>query len=102
MRFISGRGGGLPVASLLSKPTLGHHWKEYSRKELKDYFTRLSADFRIAKAVHMHEYRASKFTSALGRTVIAIEGALPHLRPNLHIEIGLSDKRHGIIVDPSW
>ena len=102
MRFLSGSGGGLTVAALLSKPTLGHHWKEYSRKELKDYFTRLSADFRIARAVHMREYRASEFTSALGRMVLAIERALPFLRPNLHIEIGLSDKRHGIIVDPSW
>lgn len=102
MRFFSGYGGGLTVASLLSKPTLGHHWKEYSCKELKEYFTRLSADFRIVKATHMAEYRASEFTSALGRTVMAIEGALPILRPNLHLEIGLSDKRHGIIVDPSW
>jgi hypothetical protein len=51
LRFLSGRGGGLTVASLLSTPTLGHHWKEYSCKELKDYFAHLSADFRIQKAV---------------------------------------------------
>jgi 2-polyprenyl-6-hydroxyphenyl methylase/3-demethylubiquinone-9 3-methyltransferase len=102
MRFLSGRGGGLTVESLLDTPTLGHHWKEYSCKELKEYFTRLSADFRIEKAVHMHEYRASEFISPRDRAVMAIEGALPFLRPNLHLEIGLSDKRHGIVVDPSW
>lgn len=102
MRFFSGRGGGPTVASLLSTPTLGHHWKEYSCKELKDYFTRVSADFRIGKAVHMHEYRASERGSTLKRTAMAIEGALPLLRPNLHLEIGLSDKRHGVIADPSW
>lgn len=102
MRFVSGHGGGLAIASLIGTPTLGHHWKEYSRKELEEYFTRLSVDFRIVKAVHVREYHASEFTSALGRTVMAIEGALPFFRPNLHIEIELSDKRHGIIVDPSW
>ena len=102
VRFVSGHGGGLTVASLISEPTLGHHWKEYSRKELKDYFTRLSADFRVAKAVHTHEYRAAEFTSVLRRTVMAIEGALPLLRPNLYLEVELSDKQHGVIVDPSW
>lgn len=102
LRFLSGRGGGLSVASLLSTPTLGHHWKEYSRKELKEYFTRLSEDFRIQKAVHMREYRASEFVSPPDRTIMAIEGALPSLRPNIHLEIRLSDKRHGIIADPGW
>lgn len=102
MRFVRGRGAGLTVASLLDIPTLGHHWKEYSRKELEEYFTRLSPDFRIAKALHMRDYRAAEFKSPLERTVMAIEGALPALRPNLHFEIGLDEKRHGIAIAPSW
>jgi 2-polyprenyl-6-hydroxyphenyl methylase/3-demethylubiquinone-9 3-methyltransferase len=102
LRFLGGRGGGLAIESLLRWPTLGHHWKEYSRQELLEYFTRLSPDFRIAKALHTREYRAPGFTSALGRTVMAIEGALPMLRPNLHLEVELPAKRAGIIVEPGW
>ena len=102
VRFFGGRGGGLPVASLLGEPTLAHHWKEYSRRELKDYFTRLSADFRVAKALQTRDHRANKFTSPFGRTLMAIEGALPFLRPNLHFEVTVSEKPHGVVRDPSW
>ena len=102
LRFLRGDGGGLPVDSLIEEPTLAHHWKEYSLKELTNYFAMLSPDFRVAKARRRIDYHAEAFVSLPGRAYMAIEKALPFLRPQLYLEIALADKRHGVIADPSW
>ncbi len=102
MRFLRGGGGGLPVDSLIREPTFAHHWKEYSLKELVHYFTLLSPDFRIAKALCVRDYNAKAFVSIPGRIFMAIESALPFLRPQLHLEVALAEKRRGVIADPTW
>jgi 2-polyprenyl-3-methyl-5-hydroxy-6-metoxy-1,4-benzoquinol methylase len=38
---------GLSVKQIMHHPTFGHHWKEYSSAEIKEYFGRLSPDFRV-------------------------------------------------------
>lgn len=101
-RFLGGRGGGLTVDSLIGEPTFAHHWKEYSVKEIARYFELLSPDFRIAKALRMIDYRADAFVSIPGRIHMAIERAVPFLRPQLHVEVELADKRRGIVADPRW
>jgi 2-polyprenyl-6-hydroxyphenyl methylase/3-demethylubiquinone-9 3-methyltransferase len=102
MRFFRGGGGGLTVDSLITEPTFAHHWKEYSLKELANYFALLSPDFRVVKARRLIDYNARAFVSIPGRVHMAIERALPFLRPQLYLEIGLRDKRHGVIADPTW
>jgi 2-polyprenyl-6-hydroxyphenyl methylase/3-demethylubiquinone-9 3-methyltransferase len=102
LRFLSGGGGGLTVDALIGEPTHAHHWKEYSLAELTRYFARLSPDFRIAKRSRLMDYHAEGFVSAAGRTCMAIESALPFLRPHLHLEIELPEKRSGVIADPVW
>lgn len=102
MRFFRGGGGGLTVDSLIREPTYAHHWKEYSQKELTRYFELLSPDFRVAKALHVRDYNANAFVSIPGRVFMAIESALPFLRPQLHLEIELPEKRRGIIAHPTW
>ncbi|HEX5122291.1 MAG TPA: methyltransferase domain-containing protein [Rhodanobacteraceae bacterium] len=102
LRFLGGRGGGLAVESLIGEPTFAHHWKEYSLKELARYFELLSADFRVARALHRIDYQAHAFRSIPGRAYMAIERALPLVRPQLHVEIALPEKRHGVIADASW
>ncbi len=102
MRFLRGGGGGLGVDALIGEPTFAHHWKEYSRSELAAYFSLLSADFRVAKARYVPDYHADAFVSIPGRAYIALERALPFLRPQLHLEVALAGKRHGVIADPAW
>jgi len=102
LRFLSGRGGGLRVDSLIGDPSFAHHWKEYSRAELRRYFALLSADFSVEKACYVREFRTERFRSPIRRAVLAAELALPMLRPNLHFEIGLRGKRHGVVADPGW
>ena len=101
-RFIGGRGGGLDIQSLIGEPTFAHHWKEYSRAEIVSYFAQLSADFRVDKALYMREYRPERFKSVIRRSAMAVEAMIPALRPNLHFQIGLNDKRHGVVAEPTW
>jgi 2-polyprenyl-3-methyl-5-hydroxy-6-metoxy-1,4-benzoquinol methylase len=102
LRFVHGGGGGLDVESLIKEPTFAHHWKEYSLAELRRYFELLSPDFKITKALRVMDYHADAFVSIPGRVYMAVERALPFLRPQLHVEIGLDGKRSGVIGDPTW
>ncbi|HJQ10193.1 MAG TPA: methyltransferase domain-containing protein [Gemmatimonadaceae bacterium] len=45
--LVSMRRIGLNVRQILASATFGHHWKEYSATELKEYFSRLSPDFDV-------------------------------------------------------
>ncbi|WP_297338034.1 class I SAM-dependent methyltransferase [Algoriphagus sp.] len=46
---------GITVEDIFSKVTYGHHWKEYSAKEVKHYFSMLSDDFEVQ--VHPYHYK---------------------------------------------
>lgn len=41
------RGIGLSLDEIMGNVTYGHHWKEYSVRELKRYFAMLSSDFSV-------------------------------------------------------
>lgn len=45
--LVSLRRIGLSVKQIMHHATFGHHWKEYSSAEIKEYFGRLSPDFRV-------------------------------------------------------
>jgi 2-polyprenyl-6-hydroxyphenyl methylase/3-demethylubiquinone-9 3-methyltransferase len=97
-RFLRGGGAGLSVRDVLGKPTLGHHWKEYSLAELVSYFRILSPDFVPVRTMYVKVNHPSR-----GRAVVSLlEEALPFLRQNLHVEVELRGKSHGIVVDPSF
>lgn len=101
-RFWRGYGGGLPVSEVLGFHTYGHHWKEFSRKELIDYFSRLSPDFRISKAIEMPEFHPGQLGATAHWLAKKLEDRFPVLRPNLHLEIDLPAKEHGITARPGW
>ena len=95
-----GQGGGIPVDEILAFCTHGHHWKEYSRGELVRYFELLSPDFRIDVA--MVDDRDEPAPSWCWRMVHAMARAIPSLRPRLHAEIDLPEKKRGIAIQPHW
>ncbi|HEX7938289.1 MAG TPA: methyltransferase domain-containing protein, partial [Gemmatimonadaceae bacterium] len=47
LRLLTRRGVGISMDEIFGHVTYGHHWKEYSSAELRDYFARLSPDFQV-------------------------------------------------------
>lgn len=82
-----GLGGGVPVGEILDQPTRAHHWKEYSRRELADYFRALSPEFRIANYAYTKHAHPDAFNSLRQRCAGWIERTVPGVRPGLHMEI---------------
>lgn len=92
-RFLAGGGGGIPVKDILGYHTLAHHWKEYSRKELVQYFALLSADFSVVKC----EYTLDEHSRTLW-----LQKWIKGIRQGLHMEIELRQKANGIQLTPEW
>jgi len=95
-------GGGVPVDQILMLKTFGHHWKEYSRRELSDYFAMLSPDFRCMNFAYTQEYLPAIMKRRGARLLLALEAAIPPLRPDLYVEVELVRKDKGILVEPHW
>jgi len=96
-----GGGGGIGVDEILATPTHGHHWKEYSRRELARYFARLSPDFALQRALYVED--ASPPGEPVARRLVrAVRRAIPPLRERLHVEVDLPQKARGIVVEPRW
>lgn len=47
MNLVLLRGIGIKVSEILRYETYGHHWKEYSRSEIRNYFQAMSDDFMV-------------------------------------------------------
>jgi 2-polyprenyl-6-hydroxyphenyl methylase/3-demethylubiquinone-9 3-methyltransferase len=101
LRFLRGSGGGISVDAVLRTRTHGHHWREYARPELMRYFHLLSPDFRIVKAKTMRNYYPAP-DRGLRRLAQRAFESVSFLRPNVHMEIELAHKRHGIVIEPGW
>lgn len=101
LRFLTGRGGGISVEEILGTGTHGHHWREFSRRELARYFELLSQDFKITKSKTMRSYGPGSLRWWVPLARLAFE-SFPGLRPNLHLEVELTSHQHGIVMKPSW
>ena len=92
-RLLAGYGGGIPVEQIIKFNTLGHHWKEYSRKELMQYFNLLSPDFNWVRC----DYTVGESSRAA-----ALQRAFKWIRQGLHVEVDIPEKKHGITAEPGW
>ncbi|HEY1980210.1 MAG TPA: methyltransferase domain-containing protein [Xanthobacteraceae bacterium] len=45
--IVTMRGIGISMPEILHTVTYGHHWKEYSGKEIREYFALMSSDFHV-------------------------------------------------------
>ncbi|MBN8482039.1 MAG: methyltransferase domain-containing protein [Xanthomonadales bacterium] len=101
LRFLRGFGGGLPSRDILTMHTGAHHWKEFALGELLAYFRALSPDFVFTKALRLPRFDRGPASRRVPAKRM-IEALVPVLRPNLHVEIELATKEHGIVVSPRW
>jgi SAM-dependent methyltransferase len=95
-RLLTLRGVGLPVADVLGTITYGHHWKEYSRAELTEYFRLLSPDFTVSTRCYVDAPRRASLRGALAR----VASVMPFCRPELEAVVSLSGKSGAIAAEP--
>lgn len=102
LRFLRGDGSGLRVDAILGEPTFAHHWKEYSLRELRDYFESISRDFQCTAAEHVEKYGPGEQHVAIDRAARLIEWAIPAFRPGLYLQLTLIAKQRGVTIEPQW
>jgi len=100
-RAMRGLGAGVDVTQVLGVHTLGHHWKEYSRRELQRYFTLLSPDFACRDVAYVQGHRRAVSKPSV-EVALLLERIIPFLRPDLYVEVELTCKAAGIVVEPHW
>jgi hypothetical protein len=121
--LLRGKSCGMSISTLLEINTFGPHWKEYSATDIREYFERLSPDFRINRLLFTDPYPTDEGASGLiSRVGKELSQALPGnpllaeklaahligleevrcLKRSLHAEIDLVEKNRGIVVSPHW
>ena len=95
-------GAGVDVEHVLGLHTLGHHWKEYSRRELERYFALLSPDFSCHNFAYMKGARQGTSGKPSVELALLLERPVPFVRPDLYVEVELTRKSAGISVEPHW
>jgi 2-polyprenyl-3-methyl-5-hydroxy-6-metoxy-1,4-benzoquinol methylase len=84
-RLVTFKGLGLPIDEVLTVITYGHHWKEYSAREIREYFHRLSPDFTVETSTYPD---ADSKNSALSRSF----EIFPPFRSNIEAIVRLRSK----------
>jgi 2-polyprenyl-3-methyl-5-hydroxy-6-metoxy-1,4-benzoquinol methylase len=89
------RGVGISVDAIFGNVTYGHHWKEYSGREIRDYFSLLSPDFSVD--VRSYSYRRpaaqpSAWRRAAADVVRAVGNSIPAFRDDLEVVVRLREK----------
>lgn len=82
-------GIGLSVEQIFANVTYGHHWKEYSAREIKKYFRALSSDFKVETRWYSSDSAEGGGVKSAAKRLL---GAVPCLRSDLEAVISLSRK----------
>jgi 2-polyprenyl-3-methyl-5-hydroxy-6-metoxy-1,4-benzoquinol methylase len=89
------RGVGIEVDAILESVTYGHHWKEYSAREITSYFSRLSPDFSVEVrpySYHQSRPRSSLVKSAGVGLIRMVGNRIPALREELEVIVRMREK----------
>lgn len=81
-------GIGLDVEQILQTVTYGHHWKEYSASEVRQYFRLLSSDFRVETTWYSSDLATEGFKTMIKRFLATI----PCFRSDIEAVVRLSGK----------
>jgi len=88
LRLVTFTGVGITVKDVLDTVTYGHHWKEYSSKEIKEYFRILSPDFNVS----ISRYNDKSLKSGIRDKLMKCAGIFPFFRPEIEAIVSLSEK----------
>lgn len=93
---------GITVDDILSKVTYGHHWKEYSAKEIRGYFQALSPDFEVE--IHPYHYKNHELKSPylMFKLLSRIGNTTKTFADDLEVVVRLAQKTHWAIQEPEY
>lgn len=94
-RIMTLDGIGITVPGIFNTVTYGHHWKEYSAREVHRYFQLLSPDFSVS--VTTYNYRVGgggdwSLKSSLRKIVETTSRSLPWFREELDVAVRLNGR----------
>jgi 2-polyprenyl-6-hydroxyphenyl methylase/3-demethylubiquinone-9 3-methyltransferase len=96
-------GLGLGVSEIFSKVTYGHHWKEYSAKEVKNYFGSLSDDFKLViNKYYYKKYAWSNLNTSIFKVFSAIGNLSYFFRDELEVIIVVPTKNSWKLEKPTY
>ncbi len=95
------KGVGIKVSDIFSQVTYGHHWKEFSRTEIKEYFSMLSEDFDVRTCFFIFHKRVAGggIRDWLWQSLIFVGRALYYFSPTIEAVIKVN-KNMGFKIDP--
>ena len=96
------RGAGLDIPSIFGHVTYGHHWKEYSAQEMREYFARLSPDFQVEVNYYAYrpvEPRRCSVKALAGRLV---QAAVPAMRDELDVVVRVTGRQGWLAEAPEF
>lgn len=104
-KIISGRGIGISVDGILNTVTTGHHWKEYSIHEIKNYFEKLGFEKNDVK-VETYRYRNKNRKDNVKETAYEIISKFGNLfkkfREEMFVTVEVKKEEVEIMESPSY
>ncbi|MDN3204148.1 class I SAM-dependent methyltransferase [Algoriphagus sediminis] len=93
---------GISVDDILSKVTYGHHWKEYSKKEILEYFERLSPDFEVKISTYSYKEYELKPPFFFFKILSRIGNASGFFADDLEVIVNLRSKNKWVAQPPEY
>lgn len=97
---------GIPPSSIFSTVTYGHHWKEYSGPEVREYFLMLSPDFTVEASYYNldaeEKAKVQSIKSAMRQMVHWGASFVPPFRDHLEAVVRLNSKTCWSLQSPEF
>lgn len=97
------RGVGIKVADIFGHVTYGHHWKEFSRSEIKTYFKMLSEDFEVRTYFfNYHKREVEGIRDWMWQSLMVIGSYLHYFSPDIEAIVSVNKNKGFKISAPDY
>lgn len=93
---------GITVDDIFSKVTYGHHWKEYSTKEIEKYFEALSPDFEVEVNPYNYKVNDLKPPYLMFKLLSKLGNMTKIFADDLEVIVSLKQKEKWDIKEPEY
>ncbi len=104
LNALRGKSIGMDVHSVFTTVSYGHHWKEYSSKEISTYFSTMNDGFRISIAKFVYKpIENSGSIGSYGRNfLLAISNMIPYFREAMEVVVQVNKSYPWKIDSPEY